>query len=408
MSEKRPYGSGSLKVEDGKWRARWYIEVGGRRKQVRAVVGPARKPGTRIGLTRSQAEEKLRELMAARRSAPVRPDDRTLGWAADRMYASMKAVGSVEPQTVDGYVRDFDNHVRDVLGGQALTAITAEDIEALMTALLDPKRKPRPLSAKSVRNIASQIGQVFKYARKQRPAWVESNPCESIDLPKIERGADDVPHLTQPEVTRLLAAIDGASDFATVDHALYLTAAMCGLRQGELLALRWGNIDWQAQRISVRLNHARKHGDRSPKSKASRRSVPLPDAVGGELDRLSKSSAFTGSDDRVFGHPTTGDTLDYSALDRRLAAAVKGVKVRPITFHGLRHTFAVQCARAGVPMRTLQHWMGHSEIAATEIYARFARDQNEVAMLEGAFDSLSQSLTQSEQISGQPDSPQPA
>jgi integrase len=173
---------------------------------------------------------------------------------------------------------------------------------------------------------------------------------------------------------------------------------------GRATSAALGHIGWQAQRINVRLNHARKHGDRSPKSKASRRSVPLPDVVGGELDRLSKSSAFSGAADRVFGHPTTGDALDYSALDRRLAASVKAAKVRPITFHGLRRTFAVQCTRAGVPMRTLQHWIGHSEIAATEIYARFARDQNEVAMLEGAFDALSQS----EQISAQPDSVQSA
>jgi integrase len=406
MSAKRPYGSGSLKVEDGKWRARWRPTPGA--PQVRAVIGPARKPGTREGLTRRQAEAKLRELMAAKRAAPDRDDERTLAWAADRMYASMKAVGSVEPQTVDGYARDFNNHVRDVLGAKPLAAVTAEDVEALMTALLDPKRKPKPLSAKSVRNIASQIGQVFKHGLRQRPAWVESNPCDSIDLPKVERDADDVPHLTQPEVTRLLAAIDGADDFATVDRVLYLTAAMCGLRQGELLALRWSHIDWTAQRINVRLNHARKHGDRSPKSKAGRRSVPLPDAVGGALDRLSKASAFSGPQDRVFGHPTTGDVLDYSALDRRLSAAVKAAGVCSITFHGLRHTFAVQCARAGVPMRTLQHWMGHAEISATEIYARFARDQNEVAMLEGAFDSLTQSLTQSERISAQPGTPQPA
>jgi integrase len=396
---KRPYGTGSLKVEDGKWRARWWVQENGGRRQVRAVVGPARKPGTRIGITRSQAEDKLRTLMAERQSAPVRPDDKTLGWAADRMYASMKTVGNVEPQTVDGYVRDFDNHVRDVLGAKALTAITAEDIESLMTALLSTKRKPRPMSQKSVRNIASQIGQVFKYARRQRPAWAAANPCETVALPKVERDADDIQHLDQPEVVRLLDAAESDAEFGVVDRAMFLTSAMCGLRQGELLALRWGDVDWSAQRINVRLNYARKHGDRSPKSKASRRSVPLPDVVGGELDRLSKAATFSGAADRVF--TLTGDTLDYSALARRFRAAVKASEVRPITFHGLRHTFAVQCARAGVPMRTLQHWMGHSEIAATEIYARFARDQNEVAILEGAFDSLTQSLTQSEQISAQ-------
>jgi integrase len=55
---------------------------------------------------------------------------------------------------------------------------------------------------------------------------------------------------------------------------------------------------------------------------------------------------------------------------------VDDAKVRPLTFHGLRHTFAVHCARSGVPMVTLQHWMGHAETSATEIYARFAKDQN--------------------------------
>jgi integrase len=411
LSARRPYGAGSLYTRTNAngsetYHGRWYVEVGSRRKQVRARVGPKRPPGTRDGLTQRQAEDKLRALIAERQSEPVRPDDKTLGWAADRMFATLERKN--EPGTIDGYRRDFNNHVRPRLGDKTLTAIVPEDVDGLVAALLDPNRKPRPLKPKTVRNIALQVGQIFNYGKRQRPAWVTSNPVETVDLPKIDRAADDVLHLTQPEVARLLAAINTVDEFAAVDHALYLTAAMCGLRQGELLALRWDHIDWQAQRINVRINHARKHGDRSPKSKASRRSVPLPDAVGGVLDRLSKSSAFNGSDDRVFGHPVSGDVLDYSALDRRLAATVKAAKVRPITFHGLRHTFAVQCARSGVPMVTLQHWMGHADTSATEIYARFAKDQNEVAMIETAFDSLSHSLTQSEPISPALDSAQTA
>jgi integrase len=397
VTEKRPYGSGSLKVVAGKWRARWYVEIGGQKRQIRAVVGTARKPGTKIGLTKTQAEQRLRKLIAERQHEPEREDEKTLGWAADRMLATLRGP---EPQTIDGYRRDLKNHIRPKLGDRPIRGIGHEDVEELVSALEEKGLKP-----KTIRNVTRLLGQVFNHGRLQRPPWCEINPVEGVELPKVE-APGDVAHFDQPEIPRLLAAVDSGDEFADVDRALYLTAALTGLRQGELMALRWKDIDWTAQRINVRLNRTRKHGDRSPKSKASRRSVPMPEVVGGALDRLSKVAAFTGEDDRVFGHPVSGDVLDYSALDRRFAAAVKRAKVRRITFHGLRHTFAVQCARAGVPMRTLQQWMGHARSSTTEIYARFARDQNEVAIIESAFSAVSQLVTQSEAKSAGVDSSQ--
>jgi integrase len=80
---------------------------------------------------------------------------------------------------------------------------------------------------------------------------------------------------------------------------------MSGLRQGELLALPWTDIDWLAQRIRVRRNFVRgKFGP--PKSKRSSRSVPLADVVAAELEGLFRSSAYTADEDLVFGHPHTG------------------------------------------------------------------------------------------------------
>jgi integrase len=185
---------------------------------------------------------------------------------------------------------------------------------------------------------------------------------------------------------------------------------MCGLRQGELIALRWRDVKW-AEQISVRLNRTRKHGDRSPKSKASRRDVPMPDAVGGELDRLAKASKFQAAEARVFGNPATGDAISPKALDERLTAAVKASGVAAVSCHGLRHTFAVQCARAGVPMRTLQHWMGHERISTTERYAAFAKDQREVELIENAFAALTatvaHSVARSAQKDGEPSAAKP-
>jgi integrase len=138
-----------------------------------------------------------------------------------------------------------------------------------------------------------------------------------------------------------------------VERALYLTAAMTGMRQGELLALRWMDVDWLAHRVRVRRNFVRgKFG--TPKSKRSSRSIPLADQVARELELLFQTSAYQSDEDLVFGHPHTGKPLDRSRLLKRFKVALRRAGVREIRFHDLRHTFGTRMAAAGVPMRTLR------------------------------------------------------
>src|SRR5439155_20660163 len=120
------------------------------------------------------------------------------------------------------------------------------------------------------------------------------------------------------------------------------TAAMTGLRQGELIALRWRDVDWQAGRIRVRQNYVEgEYG--TPKSRRSTRSVPMADRVGGELDRLAKLVAPDGDanpDALVFADPHTRGPLQRSAVLRRFRRALKAAKLDPeFVFHSLRHTF---------------------------------------------------------------------
>ena len=81
--------------------------------------------------------------------------------------------------------------------------------------------------------------------------------------------------------------------FRAIDRALYLTAAMTGLREGELVALRWRDVDWQAGRVRVRQNYVLGEFG-TPKSRRSTRSVPLADVVAGELDRLFQAIESSG------------------------------------------------------------------------------------------------------------------
>ena len=94
-----------------------------------------------------------------------------------------------------------------------------------------------------------------------------------------------------------------------------------------------------------------------------------------DLESLSRRSMFTADDDLVFGHPQTGTPLDRSKVRKRFKAAVKSAGVRDVRFHDLRHTFGTRMAAVGVPMRTLQEWMGHADFKTTLIYADYSPDE---------------------------------
>jgi len=192
-----------------------------------------------------------------------------------------------------------------------------------------------------------------------------------------------VRYLDHDELEALLRAVP-EDTLGKVEGPLYLTAAMTGLRQGELFALHWRDVDWSAGRLRVRRNYVRgEYG--TPKSKRGSRSVPLPDRVAGELERHFQRSSFQHDDDLVFPHPHTGNPLDRSKVLKRFKRALSRARVRDVRFHDLRHTFGTRMAAAGVPMRTLQEWMGHRSSKTTEIYADYAPDTGERDLVERAF-----------------------
>jgi integrase len=123
----------------------------------------------------------------------------------------------------------------------------------------------------------------------------------------------------------------------------------------------------------------------TPKSRRSTRSVPLAAGVATELELPFPDSRLQGDDDLVFAHPATDKPIDRSRLLKRYKAAVRRAGVGPVRFHDLRHTFGTRMAAEGVPMRTLQEWMGHRDVATTLIYADFApSEQQETAWVEKA------------------------
>jgi integrase len=270
----------------------------------------------------------------------------------------------------------LSSHLKQRLGKEPLSQVEPERIESLISAMRRDNK-----GAKLIHNALTLLSQIFEFG--QRKGWCQSNPCKVVDRPQVEESTD-IRFLEMEEVEALLAAVPQNTTLGPTDRALYLTATMTGLRQGELLALRWRDIDWTAGRVRVRQNYVRGHWG-TPKSRRGSRSVPLADRVAGELERHFQRSAFQADDALVFPHPHTGEVIDHSALSRRYKKALRAAKVREVRFNDLRHTFGTRMAAAGVPLRTLQEWMGHRDFKTTLIYADYAPSAHEGQMVEDAF-----------------------
>jgi integrase len=373
---RRSYGTGSLflRRDEGEplvWYGKWWV----RGRQVKRRIGLARRPGSREGLTRAQAERKLRRKMEADVPNFAPGESRMVEEAGERLIDHLEALGR-KPTTLNTYGSLLRTHLASHLDGRPLDRIEPHDVEQLVAAMRREGAGP-----KTTRNALTLLHQIFEFARRR--GWCDTNPTKRVDRPEVEESAD-IRFLRMEEVEALLRAVPNDGPFGPTDRTLFMTAAMTGLRQGELLGLRWRDVDWTASRLRVRQNYVRGHWG-TPKSKRGSRSVPLVDRVAGELERHYQRSGYQGDDDLVFPHPETGEVLDHSALARRFKKALKAAGVREVRFNDLRHTFGTRMAAAGVPLRTLQEWMGHRDFKTTLIYADYAPSEHEAQMAERAF-----------------------
>jgi integrase len=390
---KRPYGAGALYTRtDASGResyyARWRGEGG---QEVKRRIGLKRSAHAADGLTKREAEEKLRRLRDEVKPTPEVGTALTIAELGERYIANLERQERKRATVVavESILRVW---LVPFFGEKDVRSIKAEDVADLIRMMergdrpgarqKGDRRYGKPVGSKSIRNYIGTLSALLNFA--ERKDWLAANVARHIDdLPGAVR-SDEIHFLTVDEVNALVEAAQ-PGDYEALDRALYLTAAMTGLRQGELVALRWMDVDWPAARVRVRRNHVLGEFG-APKSRRSTRSVPMADAVAGELDRLFKAASRQGDNDLVFADPYTGGPLDKAAILRRYRKALKAAKLdESHRFHDLRHTFGTRMAAKAAPMRMLQEWMGHRDIQTTQRYADYAPSTYEAAYVEAAF-----------------------
>jgi integrase len=286
----------------------------------------------------------------------------TVGELLDRWLDDAVTL-TVRPRTLASYTYIVRVHLAPALGEMPLTALTAQHVQGFLNA-----KSASGLAPRTVGYLRGVLRQAIGYA--ERMDLVGRNVARLARPPRVPRR--QVSPLTLEEARLFRIAVDGDRL-----EALYLVAVGCGLRQGEILGLRWGDVDMEGRLLRVRFALARVDGDLAlvePKSATSRRTVPMPsfvaEALAAHRDRQAAEALPRRPEppdpfaDLVFT-TTLGTPLDGISVTRRFQRVLKGAGLPRQRFHDLRHAAASYMLAAGVPARVVMETLGHSEISLT-------------------------------------------
>lgn len=331
-----------------------------------------------VGRDRQRAEIALHRLAAAVEDGAYRPRP-TIGFVdwADRWLASLER----KPSTIGSY-RSTIAHAKETFGNQRVRRIGAEDVARFNRILRERGCSPST-RAKHLRVLGACLQAAVFYRYADSNAVRELPPAQR---PRPER--KEAAYFENDELPRL---------FAHVQHEPYrtvcLVALKTGMRQGELLALRWSAVDLEQGVIRVRSSYT---GGTigSPKNRERRDVDLISDVVEllsrwrAVLDRPIGELVFPGEDGCTFLSPTV-------VLRRHLYPAMAAADIGRVgptqekrTFHSFRHTFAKRALESGAQITWLSRHLGHSSLkVTTDIYGHWERAERkrQAAKMEGAF-----------------------
>ncbi len=329
--------------------------------------------------TKRGAEDWLREkLLEDAHRADTVPTVRrgvTFAEAAEEYLRFAEADRGCKPSTIRGYRSQLNAHLLPAFGSMLIENITEREIERWRAGLTGTRKGREAISNKTKNHQLVLLHAIFSRAVKLY--GLPSNPLANVDRYRV-RPSGDIEVFSPEEIWSLVRA--AASE---IDGTIFLTAAFTGLRRGELLGLRWRDIDFDASTIRVRASYAA--GKLTTPKSGKVRAVPMAPHVATALARLGERQRFIGDDDFVFAGEA-GLPLDGDALSSRYRDALARAGLRPLRFHDLRHTFGTRMI-AKADIRRVQEWMGHADIQTTMKYLHYESRPQDAQLVAEAFAS---------------------
>ncbi len=281
------------------------------------------------------------------------------------MYFQTYAPNELKPATSYNYDMDLKRHMLPVFGNKKLKDIMTEDISTFLTNL--------DLSAETTRKMKTILSSVFSFGVSQ--GYIKTNPCVNA-VYKKEKGLKKVNYYNKQQCKQLMELTKGYSKFNYIVQFLLFT----GLRCGECLGLRWCDVDFENDIISINntLTYANKHWFLTqPKTVKSIRVLKLSTYAKQLLlkhkEEQDKEKSKVGNawlhSEMVFTS-CTGNFYDRSLLNTQFRRFLKKNEMPKLTIHGLRHSNASLMINNGFDVKIVSEQLGHCNVSITaDIYS---------------------------------------
>jgi len=326
------------------------------RHQIRVVIAGRLRSFSADTLAKAQA---LADAAAHEAEAPsVAASPTVRDWLAEWLTRKR---ASVRPQTYFAYEAHARLHIVPAIGHVRLDALAPAHIDTLHAALA------RRVGGTTAHHVHMTLKAALNGAAKR--GYHVSNALAAVDAPR--RRTKDIETLSREEVHRLLTAAYGDPL-----EGLYVLAVTLGMREGELLGLRWRHVHLEARRLVVATNATRAlDGSRvltTPKTAAGKRTLYLPSIA---VDALARTTRFG---DLVWPGPDGQPMPAQTLFSRRWLPMREEARIRPVSFHALRHTAATLALEDGQPPHVVAAMLGHASVATTlRLYAHVTHASTE-------------------------------
>ena len=379
MAKKRANGEGNIrKRKDGRWEGRY-------------TAGYDAKTGKRIiknvlGKTQAEVKEKLKRALEETNGLDISraADEYTVAsWL--RTWYELYAKPNVRTATANRYQLIIEQYTVPRIGNIKLKKLTTRHLQKLYKELLESgrihvgKNQDKGLSTTTVHSVHLMLHCALDRAVKER--LISRNPCEDCIVPKPRKL--DMKILPPEHMKAYLEAADRRGLLP-----MFYLELISGLRKGELVALRWDDLDVKSKTISVSRQYVR-NPDGSleltrPKTENSIRLVSIPQTA---VDLLIQEHGKHPDSPYLFPSPLTGEMYHPDSVVNLHKKILRDAGLEHLRFHDLRHTFATTALQNGVDVKTVSSMLGHYDAGFTlRTYTHATRQkQDEAAQTMGNF-----------------------
>ena len=351
MPKRRANGEGNIrKRKDGRWEGRY--TVGHDPETGKAIIKNV------LGKTQAEVKEKLKTAISESRKLDVSKAGTYTVSSWVKTWYEVYAEPRIRPNTKAYYTNYIENHIIPGIGDVPLDKLTTIQIQRFYNNLQKsgrvqrknfPPLKDASLSPRVVRGVHTLLHNCLEQAVAER--LILTNPAQGCKLPQLEK--KEMKILPQEKIGMYLAEAERRGLLA----AFYLELTT-GLRRGELLGLKWTDVDLDRGVLKIQRAISRQNGkvvEAPLKTKNAYRTLPLSaDAI----DVLMQQRRKTGNSEWVFPSPTGGPMSPDSVL-HMLHRVLKRAGLPKVRFHDLRHTFATLALQNGVDIKTVSGMLGH-------------------------------------------------